>query len=82
MKKAWVLLIGAATVLAGCFGGGDGDSAPAATAQVPDSASASVTGFIGYLSALVVSMADTLEPVDVSNVTPPADDKAEPSAID
>jgi len=40
-----------------------------------------VTGFIAYLEALIASMADTLEPVDVSTVTPPTDDTAEPLPV-
>ena len=46
-------------------GGGDDAPPPPATAEVPASASQSVGGFIAYLQALVASMADMLEPVDV-----------------
>lgn len=72
-------------LLAGC--GGDGNSAPPpgpppATSAVPASASQSVAGFIAYLQALVVSAADTLEPVDTSMVTGPTDDTIEPQAVD
>jgi Prokaryotic membrane lipoprotein lipid attachment site len=81
MKKPWILLLCAVAVLAACGGGGD-DSPPAATAQVPASASASPSGFISYLKLLVASMADTLEPVDVSAVTPPADDTGSPASVD
>jgi hypothetical protein len=49
---------------------------------VPASASQSVDGFIGYLKELVASMADMLEPVDTSAVTPPTDDTAEPQKVD
>jgi hypothetical protein len=80
-KKIWILaLVGAAVVLAAC-GGGD-DTPPPVTSQVPASASASVGGFIAYLQALVVAMADTLEPVDVSAVTPPTSDTTEPQPVD
>jgi len=81
MKKSWILALAAAASLAGC-GGGNDDSPPPATASVPPSASASATGFVEYLKALVASAADTLEPVDVSAVTPPTDDTSEPSTVD
>jgi hypothetical protein len=61
--------------------GGNSDSTPAATSEVPASASASVDGFIAYLKRLVVSSADTLEPVDTSMVMPPKDDTAEPQVV-
>ena len=80
MKKSWILALCAAAALAGC-GGGGGDHMPPATESVPASASASSDGFIGYLKALVASAADMLEPVDVSAVTPPADDTGEPTPV-
>ncbi len=82
MNKSWMTLtmaLCAAAVLAGC---GGGDDPPAVTEAVPASASESSDGFMGYVKALVASSADTLEPVDVSAVTPPADDAAEPVAVD
>lgn len=84
MKHLWaILVLGSAALLGGCGGGGGGDDAPApVTEQVPADASASIGGFMNYLKALVVSVADTLEPVDVSAVTPPADDTAEPTPVD
>lgn len=71
--------------LSGC--GGDPDAPapagpPPATSAVPTSASQSVAGFIAYLQALVVSAADTLEPVDTSMVTGPIDDAIEPQVVD
>ncbi|MEO8057192.1 MAG: hypothetical protein ABI671_02625 [Burkholderiales bacterium] len=81
MKKALILAICAAAVLAAC-GGGDDNETPAATSQVPASASASSMGFIDYLKLLVAASADTLEPVDVSAVTPPADDTGSPAVVD
>ena len=81
MKKSWVLVLVAAAALAGCGGGGS-DYVPPATESVPASASASVSGFIAYLQQLVVASADMLEPVDVSAVTPPTDDTAEPTPVD
>lgn len=80
MNKSWIPLLMLAATLTAC--GGSDDSPPPVTEQVPPSASASVTGFIDYLKALVVASADTLEPVDVSAVTPPTDDTAEPTSVD
>ena len=81
MKKTLFAAALAAGVLAAC-GGGDNNAPPPPTAQVPASASQSVEGFISYLRDLVASMADTLEPVDTSAVTPPTDDTAEPQKVD
>ncbi len=81
MNKSWVFALCASAALVGCGGGGD-DAAPPVTESVPQSASASVTGFIDYLKQLVVASADMLEPVDVSAVTPPTDDAAEPVVVD
>lgn len=82
MKKTLLAAIVAASVLGGCGGGGGDDNPPPATSQVPASASQSVDGFIGYLKDLVASMADMLEPVDTSAVTPPTDDAVEPQKVD
>ena len=89
MKKSLLVLFCIAAVLAGC-GGSGGAAAPAAapapsvapTEAVPAAASMSVAGLVSYLSALLVAMADTLEPVDVSTVTPPVDDSVEPAVVD
>ena len=80
MKKTLLAAAIAAAVLGAC--GGDNNPPPAPTSEVPASASQSVDGFIGYLRQLVVSMADMLEPVDTSAVTPPTDDTAEPQTVD
>lgn len=85
MKK--LLSITAAGALAvglvACGGGGDDSpAAPPVTTSVPASASVSVTNFIAYLQQLVVASADTLEPVDVSGVTPPTSDTDSPVSVD
>ena len=82
MKKSLILAFCTAAVLSGCGGGDESAPTPAATAAVPASASLSVDGFIGYMKALVASVADTLEPVDVSAVTPPTGDTTEPTPVD
>jgi hypothetical protein len=76
-----VAAIAATLVLTACFDDDDDNSTPAVTSQVPSSASQSSAGFIAYLEALIASSADTLEPVDTSAVTPPADDTSEPVTI-
>jgi hypothetical protein len=82
MRKTLLAAVVAASVLGACGGGGGDDNPPPATSQVPASASQSVDGFIGYLRELAASMADMLEPVDTSAVTPPTDDGAEPQKVD
>ena len=85
MKTSLILVFCAATALSACAGGDDYSTpapAPLPTSEVPASASASAAGFIDYLKALVVATADMLEPVDVSAVTPQAEDLAEPTTVD
>ena len=82
MKKSFLITLFSAAVLVSACGGGGDDSPPAATEQVPASASASVAGWFSYLKLLVVAAADGLESVDVSAVTAPTDDTAEPSVVD
>ena len=85
MKLTWFLIAGATSLLVACGGGDDTPSpaaAPPVTSEVPATASMSVAGFLSYLKQLVVADADTLEPVDVSAVTPPTADDAEPDVVD
>jgi hypothetical protein len=70
-----------ATALAACGGGGSDGNVPAATSEVPASASASTAGWTGYMMRLLATAPDDLEPVDVSAVNPPVDDSAEPTAV-
>jgi hypothetical protein len=79
--NSWILAVCAAAALAACGGGDDDDHRPV-TEAVPASASENVDNFVGYLRQLVASSADTLEPVDVSGVTPPTDDMAPPAVVD
>ena len=69
-------------LISACGGDNNSESTPPATTQVPASASQSIAGFIGYLQDLVVSSADTLEPVDASMVTAPTDETSEPLKVD
>jgi len=84
MKTSLILsLCIVAASLTACGGGGDDNSTPPPTSQVPGSASASTGGFIDYLKALLAATGtDALEAVDVSAVTPPSDDAAEPTPVD
>lgn len=81
MNKSLVSLLCATAVLAACGGGDDGPATPPVTEQVPPSVNTSSTSFIGYVMALVASVADALEPVDLSAVTPATDDTAEPDPV-
>ncbi len=83
LKVAVSLVCALATgaLVSGC-GGSDYDNTPApATSEVPPSASASVAGLISYLSLLVVSSAENLEPVDTSMVTVPTDETSDPLPV-
>ena len=79
-NKLASLVLGAAGMLAAC-GGSDVTQIPPATSGVPPSASASIAGFIAYVNLLIASAADTLEPVDVSAVTPPTDETSDPLPV-
>lgn len=76
--------------MTGCFGDNNDDNnvvapplpVPLPTAEVPASASLSVGGFIAYLQSLVVSPADTLEPVNTASVTGSTDETSEPLKVD
>jgi hypothetical protein len=81
MKRTWVAAATVAVLLTAC-GGGDDDDTPPPTQSVPADVSTSSTSFISYLRALIASAADTLEPVDVSMVTPATDNTVEPTPID
>lgn len=80
MKRSHLASLAVAALLAAC--GGSDFQTPAATAEVPSSASQSVDGFIAYLKELVASAADMLEPVDTSTVTGPVDETGEPQKVD
>jgi hypothetical protein len=87
-SAAWTMCVAlVAPLLMSTCGGGQNQSdsppPPVATqVPVPASASQSIAGFIGYSQELVVSSADTLEPVDTSMVTAPTDETSEPLKVD
>ena len=90
MTRNLAMLFATAVLVAACGGGGDEPApapaptptpAPAPAGMVPDSVSASVANFIGYLMALVTINDDTTEPLDVSGVNPPLSDTTEASAV-
>lgn len=89
-KRCGAAVALAASILLSACGGshhGAGDAVttapvtPPVTSEVPASATQSALGFISYLQALVLSMADLLEPVDTSLVVAPLDDTGEPVAV-
>jgi hypothetical protein len=85
--KLLVLSITTGTLLAACGGSGNDSNGGITphpilpTDAVPASASATVTGMVVYLSALVAPGSETLEPVDTSTYMPPVDDAAEPNIL-
>lgn len=89
MKKNLAVLCASVALLAACGGGGGDDPAPTPappppappSSMIPDSVSTSVANYIGYLLALVTLSDNTTEPLDLSNVTPPVTDTAEPTAV-
>jgi len=81
-RTATLVVLAAAALVAACGGHDHNDADIPATTAVPPSASMSVDGFIAYLKLLVVSSADTLEPVDTSAVTGPTDETSEPQIVD
>lgn len=75
-------MIAAAVLLAAC-GGGGGDAAPATppTGAVPDSASVSVAGMVGWLKQLAGLAPEDQEALDASRFAPPQPDDSEPEAL-
>lgn len=84
VRGASIALAGVAMVLAlaSCGGGHDDGNPPPAPPPVsnepPPSASQSVAGLIAYLTTLVATMLDTVEPLDLTNFTPQVSDTTEP----
>ncbi len=82
------LAFASAALLGGC-GGGDDPAPPAPPAPapadplaaVPDSARQSIDGLIGYLKMLAANKSDTREPIDLTGLTLPRSDSAEPSPL-
>ena len=81
LRKIAVAAAAAAALAVTACGGNSNDDTSPVTSSVPASASQSVGGFIDYLMKLVVSAADTLDPVDVSAVTAPTDETSDPTPL-
>jgi hypothetical protein len=76
------VLLAAVVGLAAC-GGGGGDSPPppAVTDAIPDSASQTLDGMTGYLSALTAAEADDKEPLALDRFAPQQSETDEPRAL-
>ncbi|MGH7186947.1 MAG: hypothetical protein ACREIB_11815 [Pseudomonadota bacterium] len=86
--QPWLLLAGAAFVLAACGGGGGGDAPPAQQdplSALPPEATQSVSAWVGFLDRLAKAAgADTREGFEVSSTGVngvPSDDVADPTAL-
>lgn len=77
--------IAAAAMVAGCFGGGDGDGGgpvDATPASVPDSALGSSAAYTQFTLTTSQSSSETAEPLTADNVTtPPASETDEPVSV-
>lgn len=87
------LAFASVALLGGCFGGGGDDSTPMPPppapvpapadplAAVPESAKQSTDGLVAYLKTLSANTNDTREAIDVTGLTLPQSDSAEPSPL-
>lgn len=90
-KVSLAFAMAAVALMSGCFGGGDDDDPvpvpPPVTppadplASVPDSAKQSTDGLVAYLKTLAANTSETRDPIDVTGVTLPQSDTAEPSPL-
>ena len=74
--STWFALAAVPLALAGCFGGGDSESADP-LAAVPTSATQSVAGTVDYLNVLNQNQSETREAIDVTAVVLPTIDTEE-----
>ncbi len=87
------LAFASVALLGGCFGGGGDDAAPVPPAPapvpapadplaaVPDSAKQTSDGLVGYLKTLSANTSDSREAIDVTGLSLPQSDTAEPSPL-
>ena len=88
--KSWLVLAGAVLALAACGGGGGdggGDPGPGQADPlegIPDAATQSISGWIGYLARLVkvtdADDRDSFAPPSQGPAALPVDDESEPDA--
>lgn len=90
MNRNLALLFATAALVSACGGGNNDEPVPApptggppppAVGMVPGSIGDSVAAYVGYLLALVPMATDDREALDVSAVTPPLSETAEPTAL-
>lgn len=84
MKTSTLMaMFAAAAMLAACGGGGGDDTpvVPPAGNSVPDSASASVAGLLGWLKQLAGQAPEDQEALDASRFAPPQPEDSEPEAL-
>jgi ABC-type glycerol-3-phosphate transport system substrate-binding protein len=70
------IILAAATVLAGCGGGGDRPTPPQADNEVPSSATASPAAYSNYAGSVPPS--ESSEPLKVDKVVPPTTESGDP----
>jgi hypothetical protein len=93
-KAKMAFAMAAVALMSGCFGGGDDDAPmpppppvtpppppPDPLAAVPDSAKQSTDGLVAYLKTLSANTSDTRDPMDLTGVTLPQSDTADPSPL-
>ena len=81
-KLVWALVLGTALV-AGCGGGGGGDSLADAEKPIAPTmpTDLSVSALFKYISDLIAGTSDTSEPGDVNGLTLAVDEVTEPTPL-
>ena len=80
-QLSFAALASTAVLLAACGGDGHNDDGPRSQdLTVPAAASQGTGGLISYITMLVESSADLLEPVDITGFNPQTSELEEPAA--
>ena len=83
-KQLSFVVLASTIVLLACGGGGgnnNDDRHDQPDITIPESANQDTSGFIAYLTNLVKSNADLLEPVDIGGFNPPVPEKEDPVSV-